>query len=192
MLEREFSGLSFVENRDRFDYLYSISELIELKGRKYHKKKNHLNRFKELYSFTYEPITQENIKELKNVWKEWFAKTEESASEGLKMENLGLLDVFRNYLFLSIKGAIIRVNGKIIAFSLGESLNDETVVIHTEKADINYHGAYQIINQQFLEKEWSCFRYANREEDLGIEGLRKAKLSYNPVLLAKKFETVVE
>lgn len=191
LLQSVRSDLEFVENRDRFDYIYSINELIELKGRKFHDKKNHLNRFKELYSYRYEPISMENIEELKNVWKSWFAKIEARASIGLKMEFFGIEELFRHYGALNIKGAIIRVNDKIVAFTLGESLNDETVVIHTEKADTDYHGAYQIINQQFLENEWSCFKNVNREEDLGIAGLRKAKLSYNPTYLAKKYETTI-
>lgn len=191
-LESALPDLKLVENRDRFDYIYSVNELIELKGRKFHGKKNHLNRFKELYNYIYEPINLQNIKELINTWREWFKKIEHKASESLKMEAIGIVNLLKNYEHLNIKGGLIKVNGKIAAFTLGEALNDDMVVIHTEKADTAFHGAYQIINQQFLENEWCCFKQVNREEDLGIEGLRKAKLSYNPIRLAKKYETVVQ
>jgi hypothetical protein len=190
-LEKHFLELDIVENRDRFDYIYSIPELTELKGRKFHGKKNHLNRFFENYSFSYEPISSKNRGELQKVWLEWFSKIEDKAPYGLKMESIGIVELLKKYDHLNLKGGLLRVEGKIVAFSIAEALSEECVVVHIEKADTSYHGAYQAINQQFLKQEWSGFKYVNREEDLGIEGLRKAKLSYHPVTFGKKYEVVI-
>ena len=187
----EIGTFEIYKNRDRFDYVYSVQELIELKGRKYHKKKNHLNRFKELYEYKYERITKENLDELLEMWKFWFGQNGDKVSEGLKNEYIGVVEVIRYFDSLSLKGGLLRIDGKIVAFSFGEELNSDTVVIHTEKADIEIHGAYQMINQQFLENEWSDYTYVNREEDLGIEGLRKAKNSYNPIYLVEKNEATL-
>ncbi|PAF41491.1 phosphatidylglycerol lysyltransferase domain-containing protein [Helicobacter sp. 11S03491-1] len=180
-------------NRDRSDYVYSISELIELNGRKYHKKKNHLNGFLQTYpEFIYTSIDAQNKYDVLCVWEEWFAKTAKQASQGLKDENIGIRNVLEDYEFLGLRGGFISVNNRIIAFSFGEVINSEMVVVHIEKADSDYRGAYQIINQQLLLNEFSSYVYANREEDLGIEGLRKAKMSYNPIFLVEKFEAIFQ
>lgn len=178
----------FTYREDRSDYIYSIPELIELKGKKYHKKKTHLNRFVERYDFKYESLCQDNLEELIITYQEWFGKISDTASEGLKNEYIGIIESLKKFPSLDFKGGIIRVEDKIIAFSFGEPLNDETIVIHIEKADIEYQGAYQAINREFLANEWSNYTLVNREEDLGIEGLRKAKQSYQPLYLQKKFD----
>ncbi|MFW6307419.1 MAG: phosphatidylglycerol lysyltransferase domain-containing protein, partial [Campylobacterales bacterium] len=137
------------------------------------------------------PLNSKNRAELDIVWREWFSKIEKKAPYGLKMEHLGIIDMLKKYDYLNLKGGLLRVDEEIVAFSIGEALSEECVVIHIEKANTSYHGAYQAINQQFLSHEWSGFKYVNREEDLGIEGLRKAKLSYHPVILGKKYEVVL-
>ncbi|WP_104697973.1 MULTISPECIES: DUF2156 domain-containing protein [unclassified Helicobacter] len=187
---KKFFGEAFIFtlNRDRSDYVYSIEELISLSGRKYHKKKNHLNRFLQTYpNFTFERIDEKNTNELLEVWKQWF-EIQENPSIGLINENIGIIEVLKNWGELEVSGGLIRVNNKIIAFSFGEVVSKEMAVIHIEKADSNFHGAYQIINQQLLANIFSHIKYANREEDLGIEGLRRAKMSYNPVFLVEKYE----
>jgi hypothetical protein len=183
----------FIYNRDRSDYVYLIEELIELKGRKFHKKKNHLNRFFELYpDFSYESLSMENVDELLEAWKLWFGRIADEANEGLKNEYIGIVETLKHFGKMSYKGGILRVKGKIVAFTLGEQLNSDTVVVHIEKADTEYHGAYQAINQQFLVNEWSHLTYVNREEDLGIEGLRRAKLSYQPSHLIDKYNAILK
>lgn len=179
---------NFFYNQDRSDYIYSIPELIELKGKKYHKKKTHLNRFVERYNFQYEPLNTSNLQELISTYQEWFGKSSDTASSGLKNEYIGIIESLKAFEHLSFKGGLLRVEGKIIAFSFGEVLNKETIVIHIEKADIEYQGAYQAINREFLAQEWSNYKLVNREEDLGIPGLRKAKQSYQPLFLQEKFE----
>ncbi|PAF54065.1 hypothetical protein BKH42_02305 [Helicobacter sp. 13S00482-2] len=193
-LQKSFDGLfSFKPNRDRSDYIYSIKELIELSGRKYHKKKNHLNQFLQNYpDFTYESINQSNKDKVLSIWKKWFSQTQGEVSEGLKNENIGIMNALNHYESLGFKGGFVSVSGDIVGFSFGEVINSEMAVIHIEKADSNYRGAYQIINQQLLLNEFSSIAFANREEDLGIEGLRRAKMSYNPTFLVEKFEAIFE
>ncbi|MDO7252621.1 DUF2156 domain-containing protein [Helicobacter cappadocius] len=194
VLQKYFDGqFTFKSNRDRSDYIYSIKELIELSGRKYHKKKNHLNQFLQNYpDFTYQSIDATNKNKVLSVWKKWFSQLQGEVSQGLKNENIGIINALSDYELLGLKGGFVSVGSDIVAFSFGEVINSEMVVIHIEKADSDYHGAYQIINQQLLLNEFNSFVYANREEDLGIEGLRRAKMSYNPVFLVEKFEAIFD
>lgn len=191
MLESIFGTLDSKLNRDRSDYIYLTQNLITLAGRKYHKKKNHLNRFFEEYAgFSFEEIGASNLANLRTTWGVWSADIE-SSDVGRLNESVGINDVFENYDALGFRGGLLRFEGKIIAFSFGEIVSDELCVIHIEKADINYRGAYQAINQQLLKHCFSEVKYVNREEDLGIEGLRKAKLSYNPNIILEKYEAVI-
>lgn len=177
--------------RERFDYVYSVEELIELKGRKFHGKKNHFYRFLESNRFEYEPITKENCNEIITVYNKWFSSYGETIPQSLRNEKVAMEKAFEAIDTLGFKGAIVRVEGEIVAFSFGEELTQDTVVIHIEKANTEYHGAYQVINQQFLERQWKSYRFVNREEDLGLEGLRKAKLSYNPTHFIEKYQAVL-
>ncbi|STP13206.1 Uncharacterized conserved protein [Helicobacter mustelae] len=191
--EKHFSGqFRSTLNRDRSDYVYHIPELIALTGRKYHKKKNHLNRFLQTYpGFVYEPITVQNATEVLEAAQKWF-EDEEDPSIGLQNEHRGICDALSHWEGLGIEGGLVRVDGEIIAFSFGERISQRAAVIHIEKANPDYTGAYQIINQQFLANAFCELSYANREEDLGIEGLRKAKMSYNPAFLVDKYEILFE
>ncbi|WP_066387727.1 DUF2156 domain-containing protein [Helicobacter himalayensis] len=189
-----------VANRDKFDYIYNVSELIALSGRKYHKKKNHLNYFLQEYAhFAYEAIDSSNITQLLAVNNAWF-EANPNKSEGLKFENLGINDALNSFEALGLKGGLIRVDSQIIAFSFGEvipctlsyeGVSGDMAVMHIEKADSQFRGIFQAINQQVLEHCFAQCAWVNREEDLGIEGLRKAKLSYQPTLLLEKFEVVL-
>lgn len=188
-LREHFGGVfDFELNRDRSDYVYDVQELISLSGRKYHKKKNHLNKFLQTYpQFVFERISVENSAEVLGMWGEWFGMME-APSVGLVNENLGIVEVLGAWGELPIEGGLVRVDGRIVAFSFGEVMSEQMAVIHIEKADSSVAGAYQIINQQLLANVFSHVKYANREEDLGIEGLRRAKMSYNPVFLVEKYE----
>ncbi|MDA3967814.1 DUF2156 domain-containing protein [Helicobacter sp. WB40] len=183
---------SYTFREDRSDYIYSIEELIELKGKKFHKKKTHINRFNERYNFTYEDINSSNKDEVIEVYKNWFGKISDTASDGLKNEYIGIIESLKEMEILKFTGGILRVDGEIIAFSFAEVLNKDTIVVHIEKANIDYQGAYQAINREFLANKWSNYKFVNREEDLGIEGLRKAKQSYNPLYLQEKFDAVLK
>lgn len=181
-------------NRDRFDYVYKIDDLIKLEGRTLHKKKNHLNRFFNLYpNFSYEGIDSNNALEILESYRIWFENDTKNANNiGLNNEFLGIQAVFQNFDKLNIKGALIRIDGKIAGFTLGERLNKDCVVIHIEKGNTFYNGIYQAINQQFLKNEWADLTFVNREEDLGIEGLRKAKESYKPYKFVEKSNAILK
>lgn len=180
-------AFEFTLKRDRCDYLYNVAELIHLKGRKFHKKKNHTNQFYENYpDYSYETLSLDNRDVLLETWKQWFLQTPPTPS--LNNEHIGICNALESFQELSFRCGIVKVGGDIVGFSLGEPLNKNTVVIHIEKANIRYHGAYQVINQLFLKHEWNNYEFVNREEDLGIEGLRKAKLSYQPCCLIDKYE----
>ncbi len=185
------NSFEIAPNRDRFDYLYNIDELIALSGRTLHKKKNHLNRFFKLYpNFSYERVDSSNTLEVLEAYGAWFEEGEKS--DGLRNEMLGIEASLRNFSALDMKGAIIRIDGKIAAFSLAEQINDDSVVIHIEKGNTFYEGIFQAINQQFLKNDFAHLRFVNREEDLGIEGLRKAKMSYKPLRFIEKSNAILK
>lgn len=185
------NSFEITPNRDRFDYIYNIDELIALSGRALHKKKNHLNRFFNLYpNFSYERVDESNAMEVLSASRAWFEYSDKS--DGLRNEMLGIEASLNNFSALGMKGAIIRIDGKIAAFSLAEQINDDSVVIHIEKGNTFYEGIYQAINQQFLKNDFSHLRFVNREEDLGIEGLRKAKMSYKPLRFIEKANAILK
>ena len=176
------------ELRDHFDYVYRAEDLIHLKGRKYHKKRNHLNRFSKQYQFEYRPMTQEIIPDCVDVLKKWCDKKECEKSPRLHAEFEAVYESLLNFDVLHMTGGVIRINDQIEAFAMGEMLNEETAVIHVEKADPKIPEVFTLINQQFATNAWSHAKYINREQDLGAEGLRKAKLSYYPIHMEKKYK----
>ncbi|EGQ79558.1 hypothetical protein HMPREF9094_1406 [Fusobacterium animalis ATCC 51191] len=117
----------------------------------------------------------------------WYKIHSESGEEILKNENEGILNLLKNFDKLDLKGGFLKINNQIIAYSLGEALTDKMVLIHTEKALIDYIGSYQAINMIFLQEEWQGYELVNREDDFGDEGLREAKMSYKPLYLQKKY-----
>lgn len=187
ILEKKFI---LEERRESFDYIYTSEDLGTLKGRRFSKKKNKINNFKKLYNYTYEKLSEDNIEEVLEFQKKWCLDRDCSSVSVLKNENLGIINLLNNFSKLDFIGGVIRVEGKIIAYSLGEILNDEYGVIHIEKALNEYIGSYQMINHLFAQNEFSKCKYINREDDFGDEGLREAKESYHPIFLLKKYEIV--
>ena len=194
LLETEYPGLFYLEEeRDLFDYTYLGEDLRELKGRKYHSKRNHLSNFRKNHpDYVYEPMTEDMVEEVWQYLEAWCGQKACSGSldSGLHCEQKAIREALDHFEVLDYKGAVIRLDGNIVAFTLGEMLNDNTVIIHVEKADGTITGLYGAINQEFLLHEWPTVQYVNREEDTGAEGLRKAKLSYHPVELIKKYKGV--
>ena len=194
LLETEYPGMFYLEEeRDLADYMYLGEDLRELKGRKYHSKRNHLSNFRKNYpDYVYESMTADMVEEVWQYLEDWCGQKACSGSldTGLHCEQKAIREALDHFEALDYKGAVIRIDGKIAAFTLGEMLNDETVVIHVEKANGAITGLYGAINQEFLLHEWPEAKYVNREEDTGAEGLRKAKLSYHPVELIKKYKGV--
>lgn len=180
----------FSTNRDEYDYVYNSQDLIKLAGRKFHSKKNHLNSFRKNYpEAQYMPINDEIITLCKITINGWYKKRlqETPDDEFIGVERDAIIEVFNNFEKLKLKGGALFLVNKVMAFTFGEKLNDNMAVIHVEKADPDVNGAYTAINQAFVEHEWSDVEFINREEDMGIPGLRKAKESYRPVKLVEKF-----
>ncbi len=180
--------------RDRFDYVYLAQDLINLGGRKFHRKKNHLNAFKKEYpDAKYLPITQEIIpkcREELNIWAE-ARKRENPDNPFIGYEQAAIHEIFDHFDRFKLKGGAILINDKVVAFTFGERLNSDTAVIHVEKANPLIRGSYAAINQNFVEHEWSDMIYINREEDMGIDGLRQAKESYRPIKMIEKFNATL-
>lgn len=176
-----------VYDRDNSDYLYNTEDLINLRGKRYDGKRNHINRFKRQYQFEYVPLECSLLDECSRIMEEWCREKDCNCQEGDYCERNANLELLRNFRTLGCKGALIKVDGTYQAFTVGELLNDDTAVIHIEKANSTIDGLFTLINQQFVQHEWSSTTYINREQDLGLEGMRKAKLSYHPVRLVEKF-----
>lgn len=189
-LETLFPGrFSFTEERAYFDYIYAQETLAELKGKKLHGKRNHINSFKEQYpDWKFEKITADNLAECWQMNEEWSKQNEISDDAGLLKERTALKNAFEHFFEEELVGGLIRANGKVIAYSMGHRLNRDTFVVHFEKAFAEIRGAYQMINQQFAKHCCEGFAYINREDDTGLEGLRKAKLSYLPQILLTKYD----
>lgn len=187
-LDRMYPGLLQVEwQRDSADYVYETEKLISLSGKKYHGKKNHVNQFKAAHpDWEYEPITDDNVEECFRMALRWRETNGCNVDEEKNTEMCVCMNSLRLYKELNLKGGLIRADGEVVAFSLGEPACDDTFVVHIEKAYADIRGAYPIINQQFLEHEASGYRYVNREDDAGDEGLRQAKLSYHPAFMVEK------
>lgn len=178
-------SMSSIEQRDHWDYLYSVKELIGLKGKKFHGKKNLLYQFQK-NSWRYVPLDQSLIKRALFMQYDWCAWRNCEASAGLAAENRVITKVLKSFDELNLFGGAIEVDGYVVAFTVAEQLSPKTLVIHFEKALNGYKGVYQAINREFLAAQ-KGFERVNREQDLGNEGLRKAKLSYNPIDFIKKF-----
>ncbi|MBR0262147.1 MAG: DUF2156 domain-containing protein [Selenomonadaceae bacterium] len=180
--------------RDNFDYVYLAQDLINLSGRKFHRKKNHLNAFKKEYpDAKYLPITEEIIpkcREELNVWAE-IHKRANPDNAFIEYEQAAIHEIFDHFDDFNLKGGAILIDNKVAAFTFGERLNSDTAVIHVEKADPTIRGSYAAINQNFVEHEWSDMIYINREEDMGVDGLRQAKESYRPIKLIEKFNATL-
>lgn len=177
-------------DRDNFDYVYLAEDLINLSGRKYHGKKNHLNSFrKDFPTAEYLPITAEIIPKCRDELNRWYElhRKENPDDPFICYEQAAIHEIFDNFDEFKLKGGAILLGNKVVAFTFGEKLNSDTAVIHVEKADPEVRGAYTAINHDFVAAEWSEMTYINREEDMGLEGLRKAKESYRPIKMIEKF-----
>ena len=179
----------FRDDRPNYDYIYLTQDLIDLRGRAYHSKKNHLNYFLRTYDYEYIEMTSDMADDAMKFIAEFNARKEvpEHEMEMLRMEEQAMEDVFRNLEKVGYSAGAILIDGKIEAIAIGGQLGRNTITEHVEKANVNYRGLYQAINNEFCRNVASKAKYINREEDMGIPNLRKAKLSYNPVKLLEKY-----
>lgn len=186
-MERLFPGLfEFATDRDYADYIYNVEDLVNLSGKKYHGKRNHIARFKE-GDWAFEPLNDGNFDECMEMNRIWCEQNDCGRDESIKAEQCAVRRSFRYYSALDFFGGLLRRDGRVVAYTIGERLNSDTVVVHIEKAFADVQGAYPAINREFLANLCRDYRYVNREEDLGVEGLRRAKLSYQPAILLPKY-----
>jgi len=184
----EKSGIIFEEDRDNFDYLYYRSELAELAGKKFHKKKNHVNNFLlSCPNHEQKPITKELIPAAIEILEQWRQDSlRRNGNEGDYIAAKEALDLFD---VLTLKGSIYFIGGEPAAYCLGESLSrGKMFAIHFEKANEKYKGIYQFVNQSFAASLPRFFTLINREQDLGSEGLRQSKMTYRPCGFVKKYK----
>ncbi len=177
----------YIPERNYFDYIYLREDLVNLTGKKYQPKRNHINKFKKQYRYAYMPITPELVPECLELERTWYKanRTDEDREE-LSFERRSITYALNHFNELGLTGGAICQDHQIIAFSFGMPINKDTFGVHIEKADTNFEGIYALINQEFTAHLPEQYTYINREEDLGIPGLRQAKLSYHPAILLEK------
>ena len=186
-LEACFPGCFTLENqRDSADYLYDTREFIALSGKKYHKKRNHIAQFAK-YGAVFSEMTPADFDECIAFAANSYNQRDGYTDASSVAEQFAIHTFFTNFAALGLKGGVLRIAGKLAAFSIGEPISRGVFGVHIEKADIQYHGAYPAMAQQFAAHFAQDYAYLNREEDLGIPGLRKSKLSYHPALLLEKW-----
>lgn len=178
------------EDLDNSDYVYLAQDLIHLSGNKYHRKKNHLNQFLKNHEFEYLPLNAELVECFLDMQESWCRMRECVEHPGLLSEDYAVHEALTRFGDLDFQGGAIVVAGKVEAFSIGEALNEDTAVIHLEKANPDIPGLYAAINQLFCRHAWAHMKYVNREQDLGVEGLRKAKESYHPHHRVRKYNLI--
>lgn len=180
-LEQWYPGkLTVVDRRDSYDYVYLREKLVSLSGKKLHGKRNHINKFKSLYEFEYHPFSREWASDCLALEQDWLDSKTELSDFSRECEFDAVRKSIEDFDALGCQGCVLTVDSRVIAFSIGEMLTADTALIHMEKADASFQGAYPMVNQQFCEHEFSQAVYIDREEDMGLESLRKAKLSYVP------------
>ena len=192
-LESWFPGDFYVQvDRDSFDYVFDIDDLADLKGRKFQKKRNHVNRFcSEHPDYRVEPLTACNLPRVQRMVNDWYADRMRQNPEGnYLLENLALAKAFLHLEVLGMEGLALLDGDDVLAMTMASRMGDDTFDVHFEKAREDVEGAYSVINQEFaryLRQKYPEVKYLNREDDMGLEGLRKAKLSYNPHHMVEKY-----
>lgn len=179
-------GYVIEEDRDLAEYVYLTSELINLSGKKFHSKRNHLNKFLADTAYTWQELTPDMMTQCLGICREWLRDREDSDDVD-ESEICAIGEAVANMNELGLIGALVCVDGKPRAFTMGERFRPNMALIHLEKADPQIPGIYAFINQQFLHRNFSDMEFVNREEDMGIPGLRRAKESYNPVRMVNKY-----
>jgi hypothetical protein len=186
LLRSRYPAAFIQPSRDWSDYLYLTEDLLNFKGKKYDGQRNHIHRFQKLYpGYRFCEITADNLARVQEFYRE-FREENEKESELARAESAMVAEVLQNYAAYRQFGGFLEAEGNVVAFSIGERVND-TVYVHIEKADTRYMGVYQVIVQEFLRQfARPGDLYVNREEDVGDEGLRRSKLSYHPAELLTK------
>ncbi|MFX1495683.1 MAG: DUF2156 domain-containing protein, partial [Promethearchaeota archaeon] len=174
-------NLDCLEDRSNWDYVYNKDEIINLAGNKYRQNRRWLQKFLDKYNYDFKLLTGNLIEKCKELQLEWCIIRACTEDESLEAEQEAIYEALNNFDTLSFNGGLLCVDDKCAAYTFGEMLNESTLVIHIEKAHKDYEGSYQAINNFFLKNCCVDAIYVNREQDLGIEGLRRAKESYKPI-----------
>ncbi|MCC8188552.1 MAG: phosphatidylglycerol lysyltransferase domain-containing protein [Bacteroides sp.] len=182
----------FSADRDYADYIYLRTDLAELKGKKFQSKRNHINKFRKEYNSHYELLMPQHIPACLELEDEWCRVNDCNQENGTAYERRAVRYALRNFEALGLTGGVLYVEDQIVAFTFGMPINQETFGVHVEKADTRVNGAYATINQEFASRIPEKYIYINREEDLGLEGLRKAKLSYQPITILEKYMAILK
>ena len=177
----------FVAERSYYDYIYLRTDLAALTGKRFQPKRNHINRFiKENPDYRYEPLTAELVPVCLRFEEQWFAANSDGDAESLDEERKAMIFALHHFEELALAGGTLWAGDRLVAFTYGSPITNDTFGVHVEKADAAVEGAYAMINREFAARIPEQYRYVNREEDLGLAGLRQAKLSYQPFRLYKK------
>ncbi len=180
LLSTYFPSLTFAENRDFFDYVYRASDLAQLPGTKYGKIRNRLHKFTKNFAYTAEEISEKNMEEVREFLKRWCLWKDCGSDELLENERKAILFSMSHFFDLGLMGLALRIHGTIQAIAVYEKMNADTVLVHFEKGSPDFDGIYKAINMETAQRIQQLVPYIDREEDLGIPGLRQAKLSYQP------------
>ena len=183
--ERLKSEFRVSDYRDMADYVYNVSDMRDLPGDKYSQKRNFVKRFSE-YSPTTCSLDVSTARDFLGMQERWCGMRDCEADRSMSAENVAVKECLDNFKALGVHGICIKVKGRMEAYAIGEALNSSTYVEHFEKANTEFTGIYQYIFKEFARSIPEGFQFLNREQDLGVEGLRKAKLSYHPALMIEK------
>ncbi len=185
-LEKVFPGRFQIESvREQWDYLYLTEELANLTGKKYHKKRNHIAKFENSGDWRFEVLTAQNMEDCRTMCEAWYGEHLANGNTAVMIDRGVVDNALIHFEALGFTGGVLYQFGQAVGFTIGEPLNSDTYVVHVEKAFAEISGAYPVINREYVRHLMGNYTYVNREEDDGVEGLRRAKESYYPILLEK-------
>jgi hypothetical protein len=190
LVERYGAGFSVEEDPGNFDYIYLRQELAELKGKKFDGKRNRIRKFESTFAHEYHALTRADVPGCFRLLEDWFEE-KRNGDLYMKAERVAIIQALASFERLGLKGGVVKVGGRVEAFTMGGRLTADMAVIPIEIANPGLVGLAQWINREFVCREWAAYAFLNREQDMAIEGLRKAKLSYQPVRLVKKYNLTI-
>ncbi len=185
-------NIEYSQNRDYQEYVYLTQKLANLSGKELHKKKNHVNKFRSLYNYKFVSMDNSVTHKCIEMANKWLYTKYEGNEKEYEIELKSIITALNNFDYFNLFGGVLYVDDKIAAFTVGEERSPDTALIHIEKADVTYKGAYAAVNFEFANMLAPKYKYLNREEDMGIEGLRKAKLSYRPEFFTDKYRCTIK
>lgn len=193
-MEKAFPGeFDYTERRNSSDYIYLRESLATLAGKKMHQKRNHFNKFIKNYEgrYSYVNMSEEDIPEVLSFQNKWISMaSDKDGMDILEYETTAIEKLLEFFGRFSLRGGVLRIDGEVCAYCIGAKISEDTVDVMVEKGDYAYEGVYQAINKLFCENNCGDVEFINREEDMGIEGLRRAKLSYNPEYILMKYGAI--